>query len=562
MYSDKKIVNMLTSFLIAKGIRKVVVCPGSRNIPIVNNLFESEDIQCFPVTDERSAGFYALGLSLCAKEQVAVCVTSGSALLNVSPAIAEAYYRHLPVILISADRPEEWIDRLEGQTMRQYDTLRNIVKAQTDLSEIKEDDTQKENYFSLCLNKCLNKAVEPDPGPVHINVHLNEPLFNFNIHCLPEITNIKSIRSCTDIGVEAKEIITKFISADRKLILIGQLPHEDRQLGRIIKELSKYFVVLSEPLSSASFVPFDKALPGVEALLNDKRIDFLLTLGGTFVSKQIKQYIRSCDINEHWEINPVGEIHDVSMQQTGIISCSEKVFLERLFEETKAYYSGEQDIKSGFDIVWNDAISRVQQAIDDYVPAYSQLSVVRDFELSLEDMEYDYDVHYANSMSVRLGCIYSQHYIWCNRGMNGIEGSVSTAAGFSLATEKIVFCVVGDLSFFYDQNALWNNNLRGNLRILLLNNGGGGIFSRLKGLDATIGSSDYIFGVHETCARGICEQNDIGYIAVRSNEEYRKALVHFLTEVTSRPMVLEVFTSTDDDNKALDELNKIIKNSK
>ncbi len=562
MYSDKKIVNMLTSFLIAKGIRKAVVCPGSRNIPIVNNLFETEDIQCFPVTDERSAGFYALGLSLCTKEPVVVCVTSGSALLNVSPAIAEAYYRHVPIVLISADRPEEWIDRLDGQTMHQYDVMKNFIKAQVDLSEITDDDRQKENFFSLSLNKCLNKAIGSAPGPVHINVHLDEPLFNFNVGCLQKITNIKAVGSSAGICLEVKEVIRKFISADKKLILIGQLPYADRQLDVVVRELSKYFVVLTEPLSSAYSVPFDNALPYVEISLPDRGIDVLLTLGNNFVSKQIRQYIRSCDVSEHWEINAAGEIHDVSMHQTGVVARSEIMFLEELLKETKAYCSDGQDVKSRYDITWNDAIRRTQLAIDDYVPAFSQLSVVKDFELSLEDMEYDYDVHYANSMSVRLGCIYSQHYIWCNRGMNGIEGSVSTAAGFSLATDKMVFCVVGDLSFFYDQNALWNNNLRGNLRILLLNNDGGGIFSRLKGLDSSIGSSDYIFGVHKTNARGICEQNDVGYISASSNDEYREALVHFLTEATSRPMVLEVFTSIEEDNRVLDELNKEIKNIK
>lgn len=126
MYSDKNIVNILTSFLIAKGVRKAVVCPGSRNVPLVNNMVEAEQIECFPVTDERSAGFYALGMSLRLGEPVVVCVTSGSALLNVAPAMAEAYYRHVPLILVSADRPKAWIDRLDGQTMCQSGALKTV----------------------------------------------------------------------------------------------------------------------------------------------------------------------------------------------------------------------------------------------------------------------------------------------------------------------------------------------------------------------------------------------------------------------------------------------------
>ena len=257
------------------------------------------------------------------------------------------------------------------------------------------------------------------------------------------------------------------------------------------------------------------------------------------------------------------------MSQTGIIDCSCKLFLKALLCLTKENYKEKQTEKTGNadneisqDILkthWDKAMTHIEMCIDDYVPVYSQMLAIRCFEQSLEDMEYESEVHYANSMEIRIGCLYSPHYIWCNRGVNGIEGSVSTAAGFSLTTSSMVFCITGDLSFFYDQNALWNNHLKGNFRVMILNNNCGGIFSQLKGLNIQDDIMKYVEGRHTATAKGICEQNDIGYMAVRDEEELRISMAHFLIEKTNRPIVLEVFTSPDDDRQAFVGLKKMIK---
>lgn len=187
------------------------------------------------------------------------------------------------------------------------------------------------------------------------------------------------------------------------------------------------------------------------------------------------------------------------------------------------------------------------------------MSAVKILEESLADMDYEYHVHYANSSAVRLADIYSDHYVWCNRGVNGIEGSLSTAAGFSVACRDMVFCVIGDLSFFYDQNALWNTNLRGNFRMLLLNNGGGGIFYNLKGLKESNACEKLVAACHMTTAQGICTQNDIGYMSARNAEELRLGIAMLLASDAKRPMLLEVFTDISDDSNALSELVKNIK---
>ena len=161
--------------------------------------------------------------------------------------------------------------------------------------------------------------------------------------------------------------------------------------------------------------------------------------------------------------------------------------------------------------------------------------------------------HYANSSAIRLANIYARHHVWCNRGVNGIEGSLSTAAGFSVVTDEKVFCVIGDLSFFYDQNALWNQNLRGNLRILLLNNGRGGIFSMLPGLSQSPVADSFVAGAHTTTAEGICRQNDIVYLKAEDEPQMQQGIDTLCTLNADRPVLLEVLTDSHADTAALQQ---------
>lgn len=556
MYSNKPTVNILTSLLIDKGVRKVVVCPGSRNIPLVHNFAESPLLECFPMTDERSAAFCALGLSLASDEPVAVCVTSGSALLNTSPAVAEAFYRHVPLIVISADRPLEWIGRQDGQTLPQSGILERIVKHGTDIPDFGEEDQTELNFASLSINTALNECVNGEAGPVHINMQLKEPLFSFTQSCLPVNRNIASAVSCgTGTSRDAERVIDTFIKVDAKLIVIGQMTRHDPEFDAVISRLREHYLILCEPLASASTEPFDNVLTAVARQLSCVPIDMLLSFGGNFVSKRIKQMLRQLDIKRHCEVNPTGTAHDTFMHQTSVVAGNEKNFLKALLDKTRQRPTVTDNIRERV----MPLIQRSVRTIDAYRPPYSQLMAVKELEASLENMDCEVAMHYANSTAVRFGLLCARRrYIWCNRGVNGIEGSLSTAAGFSLATRAMTICVIGDLSFFYDQNALWNASLRGNLRIMLLNNGGGGIFHGLDGLDTSHPSMDYITGRHGVCARGVCEQYGIGYLAATNEEEYRQSLATLLNEKTERPIVMEVFTDVETDQLAVDELNALI----
>ncbi len=562
MYSNKENVNILTSLLLEYGVSDAVVCPGSRNAPIVHNLSVCEAIRCRPVTDERSAAFYALGLAIATRRPTVVCVTSGSALLNVMPAVAEAAYQHVPLVVISADRPQQWIDQLDGQTIPQSDALGRFVRKAVQLPEPHNDEERW-----LCrrlVNEAMHLATCRQGAPVHINVPISEPLFEFSTEQLPQLSRFNNIKRAA-INDASMDMPDAFHDATRPMIVIGQLAHGTIS-HETIRSLSEKYVVMSEPLSNPSYmtIHFDEAIRYIvsdNSSINDDEDDktayypdYVIYVGDTLVSKPARRFLRNAKAPSCLITPDAADIHDPLMTLTDIVECDSDSINALLASLCDA---PDTDERCRFHDRWQSFLDACAAHADAYAPEYSQMATVKYFEEQLADLDIDICVHYANSSAVRLACIYAQHYVWCNRGVNGIEGSLSTAAGFSLATHDMTVCVIGDLSFFYDQNALWNSNLRGNLRIILLNNRGGGIFRQLPGLSDSPAADDLVMASHENTAQGICTQNDIGYMSAKNMDEMQIGIVTLLTRESERPMLLEVFTDSNDDVKALEKYFKL-----
>jgi 2-succinyl-5-enolpyruvyl-6-hydroxy-3-cyclohexene-1-carboxylate synthase len=499
MYCNKENVNILTSLLVAHGVRHAVVCPGSRNAPIVHNLNACPAISCFPVTDERSAGFYALGMTQALDEPVAVCVTSGTALLNVLPAVAEAYYQQRPLVVISADRPPQWIDQLDGQTLPQPDALGRFVRRAVSLPEPADAEGR---WF---CNRLVNEALLAVPcGPVHINVPITEPLFCFDVAELPKERKIELLPA--DIAPHTlSHVLRMFMQSERPLLISGQ------PMNPLMDE------AVSLVAGDESYVP-----------------SLVVCIGGSIVSKRLKRFLRKA--KETWVVNATGEVTDTFMNLTRVIQGDPAVVADQL------HFMLEQQ-PHPFVERWNALLARVRQQVDAAELPYSPAAVVRYFERRRSEAAARGDggvAHYANSTAIRLANTYSREPVFCNRGVNGIEGSLSTAAGFSCVTDERVFCVIGDLSFFYDQNALWNRNLRGNLRVLLLNNGHGAIFDTLPGLEQSPSRDALVAGRHQTTAEGICRQNDVVYLTATDMAEMQQGVDTLFNIESLRPVVLEV----------------------
>lgn len=500
MYSNKENVNILTALLVSHGVRHAVCCPGSRNAPIVHNLNTSPNIKCYPVTDERSAGFYALGMAQALDELVAVCVTSGTALLNLVPAVAEAYYQQRRLVVISADRPVQWIDQLDGQTLPQPNALGRFVRRAVTLPE--PTDAEQRWY----CNRIVNEALVVANGPVHINVPISEPLFDFSVANLPD---------------------------ERKMELLpaGMMPHMLSHIVRMFIQSKRPMLITGQPMNPH----FDEAVSLVEH--DDRYVpDLVLCMGGSIVSKRLKRFLRKA--KETWIVNETGEINDTFMNLTRIFQGDPVVVADQV------RFMLEQQ-PHPFVQLWDDLLTRIAEQAALYQPAYSQMSAIKYFEQQLSSINQSSisGVHYANSTAIRLANIYAHHAVYCNRGVNGIEGTLSTAAGFSCVTPERVLCVIGDLSFFYDQNALWNQNLHGNFRVLLLNNGKGGIFNMLPGLDQSPARDRLVAAEHQTSAEGICAQNAVAYRKAEHTIAMQEGINWLLQTDSETPLLLEVFTN-------------------
>ncbi|MBQ9636407.1 MAG: 2-succinyl-5-enolpyruvyl-6-hydroxy-3-cyclohexene-1-carboxylic-acid synthase [Prevotella sp.] len=565
MYSDKDAVNILTALLVRHDVCDAVVCPGSRNAPIVHNLVVCPEIVCHGVTDERSAGFYALGIALATGRPVAICVTSGTALLNVLPAVAEAFYKRIPLVVISADRPGQWIDQLDGQTLQQGDGLGRFVRKAVTLPEVR--DAESRWYCNRLVNEALLGVWQHGGGPVHINVPLSEPLYGFTVAALPAERVVSMVPSRSDRCM-LHRCAEDFLAAHKPMMVVGDLPqlgstpcHPASQspLSEVLGEIPEWkeaCVVLNESLSmDCGGCRFDEVLSG-GTLPSDYEPDFVLVLGGTLVSRRIKTFLRRLPADVRvWAVSEDGELRDTFQNLCGVIEGRPSDVLADLWQLSSAK---EQECSSAFVGRWARLLSEADECVRAFCPDYSQMAAVKRFEDMLGE-GVGVAVHYGNSSAIRLANIYARHYVYCNRGVNGIEGSLSTAAGFSLVAGKTVYCVLGDLSFFYDGNALWNRELRSNLRVLLLNNGGGGIFEKFDGLRQSPARERFVMAQHGASAEGVCQSFGVRYQAAHNMAELESGLMWLTTPSVGGcsgedgPLLLEVFTDSANDSRVLQD---------
>ena len=534
MYCNKDNVNILTALLRPDtnnptAPHDAVLCPGSRNAPIVHNLTQI-GLHVHPVTDERSAVFVAIGLALHGrrKRPVVVCVTSGSALLNTLPGVAEAALRHIPLLILSADRPPQWIGQLDGQTLPQTDALLPYAHTFT----LPEPHNEEERWWCRRVAREALAATQLDGGRVvHINLPISEPTFVLTTAELPALTPLQRFGPSTFALPD--ELRHRLAEAKMPLLVIGEW--DDAPLTDTIAAdvLRSRLLIYAECLSHYP-APTDNAV--IDALLHqgDDAVspfapDLVLHIGGALVDKKIKQLLRRCPMTQVWRIDPADEMPDTFCH----LSVSIQAQLEQALPP----------------II--DALPTESEGVRRFRSTHPQPHpVVHHFDTLAA-------VFLGNSSAVRWGnhfFVASPHPIFGNRGTNGIEGSLSVAAGFALARQRRyssekVLCILGDLSFFYDANALWNTQLDGTLRILLVNNGGGEIFNHLPRLPESPAFDTYIRADHSATAEGIARSFNCHYEAHHSSspnglltDAQAEILIQRLLAVESqRPVLFEVF---------------------
>lgn len=522
--SNKSTLRELVALMRAHGVTRCVVSPGSRNAPIALTL-EAAGIECRPVVDERSAGFAALGWAVQAQDAVAVCVTSGSAVLNLHPAVAEAYYRHIPLLLLTADRPAAWIGQQDGQTLPQPGAFGGLVRAAFNLPEGEGN----EWVINRIINEALLELRHREGGPVQLNIPLSEPLFTTTEAPLPTPRVIRRTELSAMTADDEDELLEMVAALPRRMILAGQLPP-----GAVIPSVlvtEKQFVTVGEQLSNT---PLLCARP--EALLSrgteDMAPDLLITVGGCVISKRLKQLLRCHPPKEHWHISRDGEICDTFCALTRSIEGSADEIWELL-----AAFAEEGD---------EEFTARWAAAPPEFDGPFCGMTAVG---AALSALPAESVLHLGNSSAVRYAQLFTLPdgvQVECNRGVNGIEGSVSAALGFAGADDRLQLLICGDLSFFYDMNALWMPKIGPNVRILLLNNGCGGIFSAIGAPESPL-----VNAPHRATAEAWVRSCGFGYHAARNEAELAEGIAYLLQESTSEPLVLEVFTNARQDAELL-----------
>lgn len=523
MYSNKQHINLLTSQLIEANITDIVVCPGSRNAPLVHNFYEATTQRgCFhlhPVTDERSAAFFAIGIWLATHKPVAVCVTSGSALLNTLPAVAEAYYRQIPLVIISADRPPQWIGQLDGQTIQQIDALFPYAPC-----------IEVDEHPSTVTVPAYNPLM-----PLHLNVPISEPLFDFTTQHLPQPDySYFEQWPQADNGIKDLQHIVELINqAQLPAVIIGQYEHEPIESLLKLDKQDK-LLLLPEIISNH---PGSERTTWIEALKAQDipMPDLVIHIGGALVNKWLKLKLRQQENLKVIRVDQTDDCPDTFSHLEIKVKYNEAKFFDTLLPLLKPHKAVEE-FKQSIGTAMIKPKSTKAQAISMLWQQICNQPKFKDTALFLGNST----AVRAATRSIHSGVVPT----YCNRGTNGIEGSLSVAAGYSAVSDKIVYAIVGDLSFFYDVNALWNDTLRSNLRILLINDHWGGIFSRLPNLNQSPALDKYISAHHHTSAQGIAQSYHCSYLRATDMREYLcnlPALVtpHATTD-NDKPIILEL----------------------
>jgi 2-succinyl-5-enolpyruvyl-6-hydroxy-3-cyclohexene-1-carboxylate synthase len=524
------------------GVRKVIIAPGSRNAPLIFAFTAQPDMECLSITDERSAAYFALGMAQHSGEAVALVCTSGTAVLNFAPAIAEAYYQNIPLLVFTADRPAEMIDQADGQTLRQANIFANYIKASFDLP-VETIVTADLDFSDRQVSQAIDTAVSYPQGPVQINVPLREPIYTTlpETHSDPKI--IKTLETNVSLTSESQKVLQdSWLTRKRKLIVFGVFP-KDEKLNALAARLAQEpdVVVIAENLSNIAGENIITQPESLFSRINGSEIslgkpDLLITIGHSVICKQLKIFLRGNKPAEQWQIQSSMPYVDTYKSLTKIIpGMATDVLSEMPFGQTG----------SDFSTAYQSEINKIRVLHEAFVndKPLSDMSVTVEL---LKQTPAGTVLHLANSTSVRWTQLFPARkdlsYL-CNRGTSGIDGSMSTAAGYAYSSQLPTVFLTGDLSFIYDSNALWNNYVGANLKIIVMNNNGGNIFRFIGDKELMAGSLDFFTTPHHVKIKSLVEAYGLNYLRCDKTEELKSCMENLLK--SENATVLEVFTDSD-----------------
>lgn len=541
--SAKRNVRALVHIAQAKGVKHVVFSPGSRNAPFIIGFANNPHFHCLTVHDERSAAFVAMGIAQATQTPVIVCCTSGSASVNYYPAIAEAFYQQIPLIALTADRPSEWVDQGDGQTIRQHDVFANHIKYSCTLYK-DVNDRELQIYNERVINEALNTAMLTS-GPVHINAPFQEPLYDTvkdpdDTFKLIEQVHIKpSVQaSWTDLG-------QRWQRARKKIVLIGQ--------HREVEGLDELFAKLNEDpgvlilTESTSNIHIPNSIGGIDKVINtispeekaELKADILLTVDGAVVSKMIKAHFRTHQPDQQWHVSQRLPDPDTYQSLTHSVVAEPRDFLNYL---TSLPITNHNDFKRSWLELANERENR-----HDAFAEQVEFGDFKVFDHLLSHLPENIALHITSSSPIRYAQLFNTgRYVphFCNRGAAGIDGSSSTAVGYAIGSGQQVVLISGDISFIYDSNAFFHNHVPDDFKAIVINNGGGNIFRIIPGPETTNQLEEFFEAEHTAKIEGIAQTFGLGHSKVESEDELLAKLPEFLSPESGK-QILEIVTDKE-----------------
>ena len=549
MYPKIPLAQSIIEICQQKGVQHIVISPGSRNAPLTIGFTNNPFFKCYSIADERCAAFFALGIAQQIQKPVAIICTSGSAVLNYYPAVAEAFYSQIPLVVISADRPQSKIDIGDGQTIRQENVFANHSLYNANLQE--NVSTENDNHIQMALH-----VAAAQKGPVHINAPFEEPLYE-------TVTALQVQPKIVDFNIEEKHFslgnstVETWNKATKKLVLVGELfPNSVEQKHLDILANDPSVVVLTEKTSNLHHSTFIDQIdtlitPFTEDDFKAFQPEILLTFGGMVVSKRIKAFLRKYKPAHHWHVDEL-RAYDTYGALTNHFETKTNTFLNQLLTENTI----ESTYNSSIATIWKDREAKHKE-----YTAKIPFSDFKVFDFICQNLPNSIQLQVSNSSAIRYLQLFDLEksiQVFCNRGTSGIDGSTSTAIGAASVTNLPTILITGDISFLYDSNALWNNYISKNFKIILLNNNGGGIFRILPGHQETETFNTYFETSHQLNASHLAKMYGLDYFSANDETTLQLQYSAFLNQ-NEKPSILEIFTPEKENNGVLLEFFKRLK---
>ncbi|WP_348822278.1 2-succinyl-5-enolpyruvyl-6-hydroxy-3-cyclohexene-1-carboxylic-acid synthase [Flavobacterium aestuarii] len=543
IYPKIPLAQSILQIFLSKEITNIIISPGSRNAPLTIGFASNPAFQCYSIADERVAAFFALGIAQQTRKPTVLVCTSGSALLNYYPALAEAFYSEIPLIVISADRPQSKIDIGDGQTIRQQNVFENHSLYNANLTEeVSEENDRK-------INEAINMAIDKK-GPVHINAPFEEPLYE----TVSELSVNSKIFASAKVPqtIQTKDVLESaslWNTATRKLILVGV--NQPNTIDAAIIEAfanDESVVVMTETTSNLHHSSFINSIDTIITPFTAEdfeafRPEILVTFGGLVVSKRIKAFFRKYKPEHHWHIDPLR-----AYDTFGCLSRHYEVDPNTFFN---TFLPLTAKIESDY-FARMDAVKRLRNEKHQIYLSKIPFTDLKVFEKVIQSLPKNGQLQISNSSAIRyaqLIPIDDSIEVYCNRGTSGIDGSTSTAIGAAVGNAKPAVFITGDIGFLYDSNALWNNYIPKNFKIILINNGGGGIFRILPGHEETPVFNTFFETSHNLTAEHLCKMYGLDYVTAADEAGLLTGLNSLYLK--EKPSLLEIFTPTLDNDAVL-----------